>query len=135
MKPKAMKMVQFEEVAQSAMKRPPTKEETPGIKSFFVRYWKFAIWGAVFLGLVLNNTVFKYLGALTYLPLLSFGVFILAFVMRHILNRTTSDAYIETDAYEKDFAALPAIHKVWLTQVQFFIYIIVIAILASKVLA
>ncbi len=118
----------------SVMPCPPTKDEAPGFKSFFRRYWQFVIWGIVFLGLVLNNEVFKFLGALTYLPLLSFGVFILAFILRHILHRTSTDAYIEGDAYDTDFASLPAIHKVWLTQVQFFVYILVIAILASKVM-
>jgi uncharacterized membrane protein len=118
----------------TVMKLPPTREETPGIKSFFTRYWQFAVWGGIFLGLVLDNAVFKWFGALTYLPLLAFSVFMLAFIMRHILNKTSTDAYIHADAYDTDFAALPTIHKVWLTQIQFGIYILVIALLASKVL-
>lgn len=134
MKPKGVKVVHFEEVKPTAMPNPPTWDETPGIKSFFSRYWQFAVWGAVFLVLVLDNAVFKYLGALTYLPLLAFGVFMIAFIMRHILNKTSTDAYIHADKYDTDFASLPAIHKVWLTQVQFGIYILVIAMLASKVL-
>ncbi len=133
-KPKQIKVVHFEDVKASAMQKPPTYAETAGLKSFFSRYWGFLVACAVFLALVLDNWVFKYLGALTYLPLLSFGVFILAFVMRYILNKRTTDAYIETDAYEKDFAALPTIHKCWIVQVQFLVYILVIAILASKVL-
>lgn len=120
--------------AKSVMPCPPTKAEMPGIKSFFSRYWGFMLWGGIFLGLVLDNAVFKWFGALTYLPLLAFSVFLLAFLMRYILNKTTTDAYIHTDAYETDFAALPAVHKAWLTQIQFFVYILVIAILASKVL-
>jgi len=118
----------------SVMKHPPTWDETPGVKSFFSRYWQFMLWGAIFLCLVLDNMVFKWFGALTYLPLLAFSVFVLAFIMRHILNKTSTDAYIHADSYDTDFASLPAIHKVWLTQVQFFVYIVVIAILASKVL-
>lgn len=124
----------FKTATPSVMDRPPTREEAPGIKSFFSRYWQFMVWGAVFLVLVLDNAVFKYLGALTYLPLLSFSVFMLAFIMRHILNKTSTDAYIHWDAYDRDFASLPTIHKVWLTQLQFGIYLIVIALLASKVL-
>lgn len=123
-----------EAVAPSVMPEPPTKAETPGAKSFLSRYWQFLIWGGVFLGLVLNNAVFKWMGALTYLPLLAFGVFILAFIMRHILNKTSTDAYIHGDSYDTDFASLSARDKVFLTQAQFAIYIIVIAILASSVL-
>lgn len=121
-------------VHPTVMPEPPTPAETPGIKSFGERYWQFLVWGAVFLGLVLNNTVFKWMGALTYLPLLAFGVFILAFIMRHILNKTSTDAYIHGDAYDTDFASLSARDKVFLTQGQFAVYIIVIAILAASVL-
>ncbi len=129
-----IKAVLVDQQAPSVMSAPPTKQETPGVKSFFSRYWQFVVCGAVFLGFVLNDSVFKWVGALTYLPLLAFGVFILAFIFRFMLNKTTTDAYIHADAYETDFASLPAIHKVWLTQVQFLVYIIVIALLASKVL-
>lgn len=88
----------------------------------------------MFLVLVLNNQVFKWLGSLIYLPLLAFGVFLLAFIMRHILNKTSTAAYIKDGAYDTDFAALDAKDKVFLVQFQFVAYIIVIAILASKVL-
>lgn len=121
-------------VAPSVMPEPPTIEETPGLKSFFVRYWKFVAIGIVALTLVLNNQVFKFLGSLIYLPLLVFSVFVLAFIMRYILNKTSTDAYIKEDAYDKDFASLAARDKVALTQLQFFVYLIVIAILAAKVL-
>lgn len=121
-------------IPATVMPTPPTKEETPGIKSFFERYWQFVLWGVISLALVLNNEVFKFLGALIYLPLLTFAVFILAFVIRHVLNRTSTDAYVHGDAYDTDFASLSARDKVFLTQVQFLIYLIVIALLASKVM-
>lgn len=118
----------------TVMPEPPTKEETPGTISFFKRYWQFVLWGVISLALVLNNEVFKFLGALIYLPLLVFAVFILAFVVRHVLNKTSTDAYIHGDAYDTDFASLSARDKCFLTQAQFAIYIIVIALLASKVM-
>lgn len=118
----------------TVMPTPPTKAETPGIFSFFQRYWQFCLWGAVSLVLVLNNQVFKFLGALIYLPLLVFAVFILAFVVRHVLNRTSTDAYIHADAYDTDFASLTPFQKVCVTQAQMMCYLLIIAILAARVL-
>lgn len=118
----------------TVMPTPPTKAETPGFTSFFERYWQFCLWGAVSLVLVLNNQVFKFLGALIYLPLLVFAVFILAFVVRHVLNRTSTDAYIHADAYDTDFASLTPLAKVVITQIQFAVYLIAIAFLAARVL-
>jgi hypothetical protein len=119
---------------ETVMPEPPTKAETPGLKSFFARYWQFVLWGIISLVLVLNNQVFKFLGALIYLPLLVFSVFILAFIVRHVLNKTSTDAYIHAEAYDTDFAGLTPFQKVVITQCQFGIYLIVIAVLASKVL-
>lgn len=121
-------------VPATVMPTPPTREETPGIYSFFQRYWQFVLWGVISLALVLNNQVFKFLGSLIYLPLLTFSVFILAFVVRHVLNKTSTDAYIHGDAYDTDFASLTARDKVFITQIQFGFYLFVIALLASKVM-
>lgn len=116
------------------MPESPTKEEIPGIGSFFRNYWLFVVWAAVFLAVVLNNSIFKQFGSISYLPLKVFAVFLMAVTMRHGLNKTSTGAYVKNDAYDKDFASLPARDKVLITQGQFFVYLIVIAVLAASVL-
>lgn len=121
-------------VAPTVMPELPTKTETPGIKSFFGNYWQFVVWAAVFIALAYSKSVFDKTGSLLYLPLKGFSVFLLAFIFRHILNKTSTAAYIKDGAYDTDFASLPAVTKCLITQGQFAVYIIVIAILAASIL-
>lgn len=129
-----IKAVVVEAAPPSVMPEPPTKAETPGVKSFFGNYWQFVVWAAVFFAIALNNEAFKFLGSSLYLPLKAFAVFVLAFIFRQLLNKTSTGAYIKNNAYDTDFASLSARDKVFITQGQFAVYIIVIAILAASVL-
>lgn len=133
-KTKPVTVVAVEVPPPSVMPAPPTKAETPGVKSFFGNYWQFVVYGAVFIALAYIKSVFDKTGSLLYLPLKGFSVFLLAFIFRHILNKTSTAAYIKDGAYDTDFASLPAETKCLITQGQFAVYIIVLAILAASVL-
>lgn len=83
------------------------------------------------LGLVMNNAAFKTFGPILYMVMLTFAVFVLAILIRRILNRKTTDAYVHSDQFDKDFIAMPANQRVWVTIIQFLVYLFIIAMIAG----
>lgn len=99
-----------------------------------IRYIVLTAMCFILLALVMNNTTFQKFGPVLYLIFLTLAVFVLAIMMRRILNRKTTDAYVHSGQFDKDFMAMPSNHRVWMTFIQFLVYIFVIAMIAGHVM-
>ena len=99
---------------------------------FLSKYWSFVFLFILALAVFLNASAFQVLGTILYVPVLTFGGILLVVAFRSVFNRDTTWPYVrdndETKGYDADFRALPPEQKVWLTAIQFWVYLIFVAI-------
>ena len=114
---------------------------TSPLVGYVRRNWVLLLITAAFAWLAIDDLVFAIVGWMVYPPVLCFEAILLATLFRHIFNRRTTDAYTDSrqegaGSFSADFASLPPVHKVWLTSIQIWVYIlafsIVVAVCAMK---
>lgn len=100
--------------------------------AFIKKYWPIFLLFIASLFFFENSRAFQLFGTLLYVPVLTFGGILLALGFRSIFNRDTTWPYVQDNnafrGYDSDFRTMDPESKVWLTAVQFWIYLIFIAI-------
>lgn len=98
------------------------------IISYIVRYWPILM--LIYFGhmAMSNEELYKQWGALIFIPVKVLGVIALAFLIRHVTNRGSTEPYVNTGKYDIDFRGLTPIQKVWITVAQVLGYLLVAAI-------
>lgn len=94
------------------------------IINFFKRYWPLILGLILSFAIFTNDVLFGFLGTVIYVPALAFLGILTAILLRNIFNSNTTDKYVDEKGYNKDFHDLPPREKVWLTTLQFWVYLI-----------
>lgn len=102
--------------------------------NYIKRYWDILFILFVLVLGFMSEKIYEYAGTSVYLPMLFFGALAMALLARNVLNSDTTDRYVDDQNYEKDFHGLSPRDKVWHTSIQFWVYLIAAAIIASAVL-
>ncbi len=103
------------------------------IIAFLKNYWLLLLLFAFALLIFGNAQAFLVAGTIVYVPVLTFGGILLALVFRSIFNKDTTWPYVNdgdpSHGYDADFNHLSPVHKVWITAMQFWVYLLFIAII------
>lgn len=99
---------------------------------FVKKYWSFVFLFLLALAVFLNASAFQVLGTILYVPVLTFGGILLAVAFRAVFNRDTTWPYVrdndESKGYDADFRNLPPNQRVWFAGIQFWVYLIFVAL-------
>jgi len=103
------------------------------ILSFLRRYWWLIV--ILYIGYVMvrSESVFAVLDVFGYLPLAFASWVGLVLLWRNLFNRKTTDQYVDSGRYVKDFDSLPAREKVWFTMIQAGCYLVGGAIITAAI--
>jgi hypothetical protein len=99
------------------------------LKKFVSRYWPFLVAFIIAIAIFVNNTLFNFVGTLVYVPALAILGALVALLFRNILNADTTDKFVDSKGYNVAFNELPSREKVWLTTIQFWVYIIFVGLI------
>ena len=110
------------------------------MKNYFLlgylrRYWPILILLAVAWLLPTSNSAFAMLGMVVYVPAAALTVVATALLMRHLVNRKTTDDYRAKGQLKLDWASLPANQKVWVFKIELWVWILALAIVCAAILS